>query len=418
MKYDVTNLRLAKKGKERIEWAEKSMDVLRSIRKRFAKDKPLKGVRVSACLHITVETANLLRTLKDGGANVIACASNPLSTQDDTAAALVKYEKIPVFARTGENRKVYYRHLNAAIDHKPQITIDDGADLVSLLHNDRSKEAKGIWGSLEETTTGVIRLRSLEKSGKLQFPVVAVNDAKTKHFFDNQYGTGQSTLDGVIRATNMLLAGKTVVVVGYGWCGRGVANKARGMGSQVIVIEVEPVRALEATMDGFRVMGLKQAASLGDLFLTLTGDIHVLRPEHFRRMKDGAVVANSGHFDVEIDIPGLKKISKKVEQVKPLVKAYHLSAKRKIYILADGRLINLASAEGHPPSVMDMSFANQALAVEYIIKKKNILRKQVYSIPEEIDQMIAFMKLQTMGIEIDRLTPLQKKYLASWEFGT
>jgi adenosylhomocysteinase len=418
MNYDIASLRLADRGRERMAWAERSMDVLRGIRERFTKEKPLRGTKIAACLHITVETANLLKTLKAGGASVVACASNPLSTQDATAATLVRDEKIPVFAKHGASRSVYYRHINAALDSKPNITIDDGADLVSLLHGKRSADASRLWGSLEETTTGVIRLRSLEKSGKLKFPIVAVNDAKTKHMFDNQYGTGQSTLDGIIRATNVLLAGKTVVIAGYGWCGRGAADRARGMGAHVVVTEVDAVKAIEATMDGFRVMPMRAAALIGDIFITLTGDIHVLRAEHFRIMKDGAILANSGHFDVEIDIPALEKMSRKKELVRDQVMEYVLSAKRRIIVLADGRLINLAAAEGHPPSVMDMSFANQALAAEYIVKHRRTLKARVYTIPEAIDNEIARLKLETMGIAIDRLTPEQREYLSAWEHGT
>ncbi len=418
MKYDIVSLRLADRGRERMAWAERSMDVLRGIRERFTKEKPFRGSTIAACLHITVETANLLKTLKAGGAHVVACASNPLSTQDDTAATLVRDEKISVFAKRGASRSVYYRHLNAALDAKPNITIDDGADLVSLLHGKRSEDAGRIWASMEETTTGVIRLRSLAKSGKLKFPVIAVNDAKTKHMFDNRYGTGQSTLDGIIRATNILLAGKTVVIAGYGWCGRGTAVRARGLGAHVIVTEVDPVKAIEAMMDGFRVMPMREAAPLGDLFITLTGDIHVLRPEHFRIMKDGAILANSGHFDVEIDLPGLTKMSRKQARVREEVVEYTLTPKRRIIVLSEGRLINLAAAEGHPPSVMDMSFANQALAAEYIVTHRRKLKAQVYGIPEDIDQEIARLKLAAMGSSIDRLTPEQREYLSAWEHGT
>ncbi|MDD5342131.1 MAG: adenosylhomocysteinase [Patescibacteria group bacterium] len=418
MNYDVKNLRLADIGKKRIEWAEQFMPVLRIIRERFSKEKPFKGIRISACLHVTTEAANLMRTLKAGGAKVVLVPSNPLSTQDDVAASLVKDFGISVFAKCGENRQSYYKHLNAGLNQKPNITMDDGADLVSLLHSKRKEYVKYIWGSTEETTTGVIRLRSLAKQGLLKFPVIAVNDAKTKHFFDNRYGTGQSTLDGIIRATNVLLAGKNMVIAGYGWCGRGAAMRANGMGAKVIVTEVDETKAIEAAMDGFEVMPMAEAARIGDIFITLTGDINVLRPEHFRKMKDGAIVCNSGHFDVEIDIPGLKKISKSIMPVREFVMQYTLSNGNRINLLAEGRLINLAAAEGHPASVMDMSFANQSLAAEYIVKNRKKLSKQVYPVPEKIDRLIAALKLKSMGITIDRLTPEQKKYLAAWEMGT
>jgi adenosylhomocysteinase len=375
-------------------------------------------VRLAACLHITTETANLLATLKAGGAEVAACASNPLSTQDDVAAALVTKYKIPTFSIKGEDRKTYYRHLNSALDFHPNITMDDGADLVSELHAARVSQSGEILGSTEETTTGVIRLRAMEKDGVLKFPVIAVNDAKTKHFFDNRYGTGQSTMDGIIRATNVLIAGAVVVVAGYGWCGRGVAMRAKGLGARVVVTEVDPLKALEALMDGFEVMPMAKAAPLGDVFVTLTGDIHVIRPEHFKRMKDGAIVSNSGHFNVELDLDGLKKISKRIRQVREFVEEYLLKSGKKVHVLGEGRLINLAAAEGHPASVMDMSFANQALAAEYVVQNGNTLKKKVYSVPEEVDQEIARLKLKAMGTGIDTLTPEQVKYLSSWEMGT
>jgi adenosylhomocysteinase len=418
MKYHVKDLKQAAKGKDRIEWAERSMPVLRLIRQRFQKEKPLKGIRMAACLHITTETANLLVTLKAGGADVYACASNPLSTQDDVAAALVKVYKIPSFSIKGEDRKTYYKHLYAALDAHPNITMDDGADLVSELHSARAAQASEIIGSTEETTTGVIRLRAMEKDGVLKFPVVAVNDAKTKHLFDNRYGTGQSTMDGVIRATNFLIAGAVVVVPGYGWCGRGVAMRAKGLGARVIVTEVDPMKALEAVMDGYEVMPIAKAAAIGDVFITLTGDIHVIRREHFARMKDGAIVANSGHFNVELDLEGLKKLSKKIRNVREFVQEYTLRNGRKIFVLGEGRLINLAAAEGHPASVMDMSFANQALAAEYVVKNHKSLREKVYSVPADIDNEIARLKLKALGIGIDTLTVEQDHYLSSWEMGT
>ena len=419
MNYDVTNLKLAPMGKKRILWADNDMPVLQLVRKRFASEKPLQGVRLSGCLHITAETANLARTLKAGGARLALCASNPLSTQDDVAAALVKDFKIAVFARKGESRTVFYKHLSSALDNKPAITMDDGADLVHLLHSKRKGQAKDIIASMEETTTGVIRLRAMEKNKTLRFPVVAVNDADCKHFFDNRYGTGQSTMDGIIRATDILLAGKKVVIAGYGWCGRGAAMRASGMGAVVTVTEVDPLKALEATMDGFNVATMREAAVFGDLFITLTGNKHVLRAEHFRKMKDGAIVCNSGHFDVEIDIPALKAMSKKVtKQVRNFVDEYTLSRGRRIYLLAEGRLVNLAAAEGHPASVMDMSFAVQALASEWAYKKRRKLDVRVYDVPRKIDQWVAKLKLQSMNIDIDRLTPEQKKYLASSGEGT
>ncbi len=418
MKYHVKDLKQAEKGKNRIEWAERSMPVLRLIRQRFSKEKPLKGVRLAACLHVTTETANLLVTLKAGGAEVVTCASNPLSTQDDVAAALVRYHKIPTFSIKGEDRKTYYRHLNSALDFRPNITMDDGADLVSELHSSRSSQAGDILGSTEETTTGVIRLRAMEKDGVLKFPVIAVNDAKTKHFFDNRYGTGQSTLDGIIRATNMLISGSVVVVAGYGWCGRGVAMRAKGLGGRVIVTEVDSLKALEAVMDGFDVMSMTKAAPIGDVFVTLTGDIHVIRKEHFIRMKDGAVVCNSGHFNVELDLDGLKTLSRKIRTIRDFVQEYSLRNGRKVFVLGEGRLINLAAAEGHPASVMDMSFANQALGAEFVTENGESLERKVYSIPEDIDNEIARLKLKAIGIGIDTLTPEQVKYLASWEMGT
>jgi len=419
MKSDIKNIRLAAEGKKRIEWAEHDMPVLADIKKRFAKTKPLKGLKISCCLHVTAETANLVRTLKAGGADVLLCASNPLSTQDDVAASLAKDYKIKVFARFGENRAIYYRHLETAIKHRPDITMDDGADLLSLLHSKYKKQAFLVKGSMEETTTGVIRLKALEKEGKLLVPIVAVNDAKTKNLFDNRYGTGQSTLDGIIRATDILLAGKNVVVAGYGWCGRGFASRARGMGANVIITEVDPIKAIEAVMDGFRVMPMSQAARVGDLFCTLTGDIKVIRKEHFQKMKDGAIVCNSGHFDVEIDIPALKKLAKAVKKnVRNFVDEYIMPGNKKIYLLAEGRLINLAAAEGHPASVMDMSFATQSLATEYVAKNYKKLQNKVYNVPEKIEQWIAKAKMKSMGVVIDNLTPEQKKYLVSWEIGT
>ncbi|MFA5070052.1 MAG: adenosylhomocysteinase [Patescibacteria group bacterium] len=418
MKYDVKSIKLADKGELRIEFAEKQMDVLREIRERFKKEKPLKGLKIGACLHVTAETANLMRTLKAGGAKVVLCASNPLSTQNDVAAALIKYSSIPVYAIKGENRQKYYKHLNAVLDFKPNITLDDGADLVSTLHAERPKQLSQIRASMEETTTGVIRLRSMEKDKVLKIPVIAVNDAKTKHFFDNRYGTGQSTMDGIIRATNILLAGKNVIIVGYGWCGRGAAMRADGLGAHVIVTEVDPLKAIEAVMDGYRVMPMSEAAKIGDIFVTLTGDINVIRPEHFKLMKNEAVVCNSGHFDVEIDLKGLAKMAKKVRQTREFVEEFTIGKNQRINVLAGGRLINLAAAEGHPASVMDMSFANQALCSEWVAKHYKNLKKQVYTVPEEIDESVAAMKLETMGVKIDKLTEEQRKYLASWSIGT
>jgi adenosylhomocysteinase len=419
MKSDVANMSLAPVGKKRIFWADNDMPVLASIRERFAKQKPLAGKNVSACLHVTAETANLARTLKAAGANIVLCASNPLSTQDDVAASLVKDFGIPVFAICGEDRKSYYKHIHAALDHKPVITLDDGADLVTELHTGRTEGASRIIASLEETTTGVIRLRALEKSGKLKFPVIAVNDAASKHLFDNRYGTGQSTVDGVIRATDLLLAGKKVVVVGYGWCGRGFAMRCKGMGALVIVTEIDPIKAIEASMDGFDVMPMREAAKIGELFLTLTGNKNVLRAEHFRVMKDRAVVANSGHFNVEIDIPALAKLSKKVNKgIREHVDEYILKNGHRIHLLGQGRLINLAAAKGHPASVMDMSFATQALEAEHVVKKAGSMTAAVYNVPVEIENTVCALKLKSMGISIDKLTPEQVEYLAAFGEGT
>ncbi|WP_322509018.1 adenosylhomocysteinase [Anaerolinea sp.] len=416
--FDIKDPKLAEGGRLRIEWAEREMPVLRSIRERFAKERPLSGVRISACLHVTTETANLMRTLQAGGADVVLTASNPLSTQDDVAAALVNVFEIPTFAIKGEDNVTYYKHLRAALDHQPHLTMDDGADLVSTLHKERRDLLSNVLGGTEETTTGVIRLRAMAADGALAFPIIAVNDALTKHLFDNRYGTGQSTIDGIVRATNVLLAGKVFVVAGYGWCGRGLASRARGMGSNVIVTEVDPLKALEAVMDGYRVMPMTEAAKIGDIFCTVTGDINVIDRHHFELMKDGAIVANSGHFNVEINIPALEELSQGKRLVRPFVEEYTLKDDRRIYLLGEGRLINLASAEGHPASVMDMSFANQALSVEYMLKHHAELEKKVYSVPEVIDQEIARLKLESMGIEIDTLTPEQIQYLNSWEEGT
>jgi len=417
--FDIKDINLAEGGRRRIEWAEREMPVLRLIRERFTKEKPLKGVRLSACLHVTSETASLARTLVAGGADLVLTASNPLSTQDDVAAALVNTYEVPTFAIKGEDNVTYYKHIGAALDHKPQMTMDDGADLVSTIHKERRELLPDIIGGTEETTTGVIRLRAMAADGMLQFPVIAVNDAMTKHFFDNRYGTGQSTLDGIIRATNVLLAGKNFVVAGYGWCGRGLASRARGMGSLVIVTEVDPLKALEAVMDGFQVMPMIEAAKIGDILCTVTGDINVVDTRHFEVMKDGAIVANSGHFNVEINIPALQGLSRgEPKLVRPFVEQYETKDGRKINILGEGRLINLASAEGHPASVMDMSFANQALAAEFIVKNAKTLEKRVYSVPAEVDAEIARIKLSSMGVKIDELTPEQVKYLNSWEEGT
>ncbi len=418
MHYDVRDLNLAEKGRNRIAWAEMEMPVLRLIRARFEKEKPLQGLNLAACLHVTTETANLAITLKAGGANVALCASNPLSTQDDVAAALVQEYGIPTFAIKGEDNDTYYKHIHAVLDYKPHLTMDDGADTVGVIHSDRKELISGIIGGTEETTTGVIRLRAMAKDGVLAYPIVAVNDADTKHLFDNRYGTGQSTIDGIIRATNRLMAGSAFVVAGYGWCGRGVAMRARGMGARVIVTEVDAIRALEAVMDGFDVMPMEEAAKIGDQFCTLTGDIHVLRPEHFALMKDGAIVSNSGHFNVEVDLDGLKAMAKSTRSVREFVEEYTLEDGRRIYVLGEGRLINLASAEGHPASVMDMSFANQALCAEYMVKHAASLQKSVYPVPKEIDKEIARLKLTAMGISIDTLTEEQLQYLASWEMGT
>jgi len=418
-RYDVGDLGAAARGKKRILWADQDMPVLRRVRERFEKERPFQGLRFSACLHVTAETANLVRALKAGGAQVVLCASNPLSTQDDVAAALVKYERIPVFAIKGEDHKTYYRHLRAALEHKPVITMDDGADLVSMLHKEYARLAGKMIASMEETTTGVIRLRALAKDGALRIPVIAVNDAATKHLFDNRYGTGQSTIDGVIRATDMLLAGKRVVVAGYGWCGKGVASRARGMGAKVIVTEVDPIRALEAAMDGFEVMSMKEAARVGELFITLTGDMHVIGKEHLRLMKDGAVICNSGHFDIEIDIKSLKRMAVKEEKnVRNYVDAYTLPGGKRIYLLGEGRLVNLAAAEGHPASVMDMSFATQALASEWAVKNRRKLKPQVYDVPKAVEDWVARLKLSSMGLHIDKLSKEQERYLSSWQVGT
>ena len=416
--HDVKDLRQAEGGRRRIEWADLEMPVLRHIRERFEKERPLKGARVSACLHVTTETANLMRTLQAGGADTVLTASNPLSTQDDVAASLVSHFEIPVFGIKGEDNATYYKHIHAALDHKPQVTMDDGADLLSTLHKERRQLLEQMIGGTEETTTGVIRLRAMAADKALAYPVIAVNDAMTKHFFDNRYGTGQSTVDGIVRATNILLAGKTFVVSGYGWCGRGLANRARGMGANVIVTEVDPLAALEAVMDGFRVMPMAEAAPLGDIFCTLTGDIHVLDRQHFEVMRDGAIISNSGHFNVEINIPALEALSTEKRRAREFVEQYTLKDGRRINLLAEGRLVNLAAAEGHPASVMDMSFANQALSLEYLLQHAGELDKKVYSVPEEIDREIARLKLGAMGIRIDVLTDEQRTYLASWEEGT
>jgi len=418
MKHDVTDLSLAQKGKTRIEWAAHDMPVLEKVRKRYAKEKPFEGKRMSCCLHVTAETANLVRTLKAGGADIVLVASNPLSTQDDVAAALVQEYGISVFAKRAEDRDTYYSHIHTAIKHRPHVTMDDGADLVSTIHFEYEDQAAEIYGSMEETTTGVIRLRAMQIDGALKIPVVAVNDAKTKNLFDNRYGTGQSTVDGIIRATDILLAGKTVVVAGYGWCGRGFAQRCKGMGANVIVTEVDPIKGIEAAMDGFRVMPMIEAAKIGDLFCTLTGDINVLRREHFEVMKDGAMVANSGHFNVEIETEALKDMAKEVVNVREHVDAFVLADGRRIHLLAEGRLINLAAAEGHPASVMDMSFSTQALMAEWVVKNQGNLESQVYDVPEDVENWVATLKLESMGIAIDELTEEQKEYLASWKIGT
>ncbi len=415
---DIKDKALATKGKLRIEWANQNMPVLNLIKERFAKEKPLKGIKVGACLHVTTETASLMITLKEGGAEVSLCASNPLSTQDDVAASLVHDFGIPVFAICGEDGDTYYKHINQVLDFAPNITMDDGADLVSTLHTKRTELIPQVWAGTEETTTGVIRLKSMANDKVLKFPVVAVNDAQTKHFFDNRYGTGQSTLDGMIRATNRLIAGTTFVVAGYGWCGRGLANKAHGLGANVIVTEIDPLKALEARMDGFRVMTMQEAAPLGDFFCTVTGNKHVIRKEHFEVMKDGAIVANSGHFNVEIDLESLEKIALGKREIREFVAEYKLPGNRRVNVLAEGRLVNLASAEGHPSSVMDMSFANQALGAEWVVKNHKNLEKKVYVVPQEIDSQIAKLKLHAMGVKIDVLTPEQERYLAGWQEGT
>ncbi len=416
--YDVKDLALADIGKRRTEWAFQSMPVLQSIRKQFLKTQPLKGIRIAACLHVTTETANLMITLRDGGASAVLCASNPLSTQDDVAATLVRDYAIPVFAIKGETNESYYSHILSAIDHQPHITMDDGCDLVTVLHTKRTDALAGVFGGTEETTTGVIRLRAMSKEGVLRYPVIAINDALTKHLFDNRYGTGQSTLDGIIRATNILLAGLNVVVAGYGWCGRGVAMRARGMGANVIVTEVDPTKAIEAVMDGFRVMTMAEAAGIGDLFVTLTGNKSVIAREHFERLKSGAIICNSGHFNVEIDLEALARMASSRRPVREFVEEFALRDGRRIFVLAEGRLVNLSAAEGHPASVMDMSFANQAQAVEYLVQHGASLEKRVFPVPEELDKKVARMKLESMGVRIDRLTPEQERYLASWSEGT
>ncbi len=416
---DVKDIALAEKGKRKIEWANQQMPVLQLIRKRFIKEQPLKGIRMSACLHVTSETANLAITLRDGGADVVLCGSNPLSTQDEVAASLVKDYGIPTFAIKGEDNATYYSHISSALDHQPQVTLDDGADLVSILLTKRTDLVKHVIAGTEETTTGVIRLRAMAKDGTLKYPIVAVNDALTKHLFDNRYGTGQSTIDGVIRATNLLIAGMKVVVAGYGWCGRGVAMRAKGLGADVLVTEINPTRAIEAIMDGFRVMPMSDAAKIGDIFITVTGNKGVLSGEHFEKMKDGAVICNSGHFNVEIDIPALEKMATSHRPARPFVEEYVMKAGgHRVYLLGEGRLINLAAAEGHPAVVMDMSFANQALSVEYLLKNASTLEPQVYSVPEPIDRQIAKLKLESMNVNIDKLTPEQEHYLASWNEGT
>lgn len=418
MKHDIKDIKLARTGRLRIEWAANEMPVLAQIRSRFKTQKPLKGIRIGACLHVTTETGNLAITLKEGGADVAICASNPLSTQDDVAASLVKDHKISVFAIKGENTKTYYNHINKVLDTKPHITMDDGADLVSTLHKKRVDLIGNLIGGTEETTTGVIRLRSMAENGVLRYPIVAVNDANTKHFFDNRYGTGQSTMDGIVRATNKLIAGTNFVVCGYGWCGRGLAMRARGLGASVIITEVNHLNALEAVMDGFRVMTIDEASKIGDFFCTVTGNINVIRKEHFQKMKDGAIICNSGHFNVELDLAGLNAISKTKREIREYVVEYTLKNGKRINVLGEGRLINLAAAEGHPPSVMDMSFANQALCAEHLVKNSESLEKKVYNVPEEVDMSVAKLKLESLGVKIDRLTHEQKTYLRSWELGT
>jgi adenosylhomocysteinase len=416
--FDVKNIDLAEMGKKRIDWANQSMNVLQIIRKEFIKNQPLRGIRISACLHVTAETANLAICLRDGGADVVLCASNPLSTQDDVAASLVRDYNVPVYAIKGEDNDTYYQHILAAIDHRPHITMDDGADLVGVLHTKRTDVLESVIGGTEETTTGVIRLRAMAKEGVLRYPIIAVNDADTKHLFDNRYGTGQSTIDGIIRATNFLLAGSKFVIAGYGWCGRGLASRARGAGAEVIVTEIDPTKALEAVMDGFRVMAMSEAAKIGDVFCTVTGNKNVLAKEHFEVMKNGAIISNSGHFNVEIDIPTLEKMASSKRTTRTFVEEYSMKDGRKINLLGEGRLINLASAEGHPPSVMDMSFADQALSVEHMVRNHDKLEKKVHTVPTEIDKRVAKLKLESMGIKIDRLTPEQEEYLAGWSEGT
>ncbi len=417
-RHDVKDLALAAEGKRRIEWADRQMPVLAAIRDRFEQEQPLNGYRISACLHVTTETANLMRTLKAGGADVVLCASNPLSTQDDVAAALVEVYDIATFAIKGEDHDTYYSHIEAAVDHKPHFTMDDGADVISVLHSNRREQLGDIIAGTEETTTGVIRLKALEAEGKLGFPIIAVNEAMTKHMFDNRYGTGQSTVDGIIRATNVLLAGKKFVVGGYGWVGRGVASRARGMGAQVIVTEVDPMRALEASMDGFEVMTMKEAAKVGDIFCTATGDKNVIAREHYELMKDGAILSNTGHFNVEIEIPALRSLASETRMAREFVEEFTMADGRRLYLIADGRLVNLSAAEGHPALVMDMSFANQALGIEYAVQHASELERKVYPVPADIDKEIARLKLATMGVEIDTLTEEQAKYLASWDEGT
>lgn len=418
MNYGIKDIKLAEKGKDRIEWAENQMPVLLAIRKNFTEKRPIKGIKIAACLHVTTETANLVRTLKAGGAEVSLCASNPLSTQDDVAASLVKDYGIPVFAIKGEDKDIYYQHINQVLNYRPNITMDDGADLVSTIHSQKKKLIKEIIAGTEETTTGVIRLRSMEKNKALKYPIIAVNDAQTKYLFDNRYGTGQSTLDGLLRATNILVAGKKFVICGYGWCARGLAMRANGMGAQVIITEVDPIKALEAVMDGYQVMPIKEAAKIGDIFITLTGDINVISEEEFPLMKDGVILANSGHFNVEINIRALENLAVSKKKIREYIEEYTLKSSKKINLLAEGRLLNLSAAEGHPASVMDMSFANQALSVEYLVKEGKTLSKKVYSVPGDIDKEIARLKLESMGIKIDKLTEEQERYLSSWEVGT
>ncbi len=417
-RFDVRDLNLAADGVNKIAWADRQMPVLAAIRERFESEQPLSGYRIAACLHVTSETANLMRTLKAGGADIVLCASNPLSTQDDVAAALVEEYEISVFAIKGEDNDTYYQHIEAAVDHKPQLTMDDGADVIGVLHSHRREQLGDILGGTEETTTGVIRLKALERDGALGFPVIAVNDAKTKHLFDNRYGTGQSTIDGIVRATNVLLAGRVFVIAGYGWCGRGVAMRAKGMGSHVVVTEVDPMRALEAVMDGFQVLAMEQAAEIGDIFVTATGDKSVIRQEHMEKMKDGAILANTGHFNVEIDLPALRSIAQETREIRPFLEEFTLADGRQVYLIADGRLVNLSAAEGHPAQVMDMSFANQALSAEYVVGSAMTLERKVYPVPEEIDNEIARLKLETMGVGIDTLTDEQARYLDSWDEGT